>query len=140
MNKQDYLKLVKKRQSEQVAAGELISLAMPTGAVWKILPLKTAQYAISGKMPLHLLANLSSLKNAPKDLEKDLTGADVLNLLTMVSDAFLNNVVEPKITLIETDDSITPEQVDPADFEYFRDYIISGGQSTLGKPLRSSPK
>lgn len=138
MNKKDYLELVSMRRASNIESGNLIELNMPSGATWKILPIKVGQYAISGKLPLHLLVNLKSLKNAPKNAEKNLSGNDVLNMLKMVSDAFLNNVVEPKITLEETPDSITPEMVDAADFEFFRDYVLSGGQSAQNS-FRAKP-
>lgn len=145
MNKKDYLKLVAKRKASQ----KLLELDMPTGAVWKYTPINIPQYAITGKLPLHILAGVKSLKsgmNAKQAaaLESKLEGDDIIKIYAMVRDVMLNNVVEPKITLEETEDSITPEMIDPADFDFFTQFVISGGQATQnsfrktdGQPRRS---
>lgn len=128
MNKKDYLKLVEKRKSEK----KPVELAMPSGAIWLVRPINVQQYAVTGKLPLHILAGVKKLKNVGKnqsELQNKLSGDDILNIYAMARDAMLENVIEPKIALEETDESLTPEMIDPEDFEFFVTWVISGGQA-----------
>lgn len=129
MNKKDYLELVKKRK----AAQKPVELEMPSGAVWLVLPPNVQQYAVTGKLPLHLLAGKKSLKKAAQNADvmaENISGDDIINIYAMARDALFNNVIEPKITLEETADSITPDMIDNEDFDFFTSWVISGGQVT----------
>lgn len=140
--KQNYLALVEKRKQEKAKRGDVLSIEMPSGAVWKYLPIKVQQYAIAGKVPMHLIAKLESVQNQPS---KEMTQAEMVELgmsaMTITRDVMLNNLVEPKISLEETDDTITPEQIDPEDFEFFMKFVMFGGQADADlKSRAAAPK
>jgi hypothetical protein len=129
MNKAEYLEVASRRKGTDSA---VFDLPMPSGAVWKVLPIKLDQYITSGRLPLHLIQHLGSVKNIEAkaaEFAEKLSGADIVNMYTIVRDAMLFNVVEPKISLTETDEALTPEQILPEDFEFFRDFVFSGGQA-----------
>lgn len=142
-SKQAYLELVAKRKQEKTDKGEVLELPMPSGAVWQYLPFKVQQYALGGRLPMHLIAKLESVKNMPEDerakniSQKDLFDAG-MSMMEVTRDIMLNNLVFPKITLEETDDSITPEMIDPEDFDFFMNFVRDGGQSqqnSFRKPI-----
>lgn len=137
-SKEAYLAIVNKRKEEKIEQGEVLTLEMPSGAVWKYLPVNTQAYAISGRLPMHLVAKLESVKNAP---QRTLTQEEILDLgmsaMFVAREVMLNNLVEPRITLEETPDSISPEQIDPEDFEFFMNFIVRGSQADAN--LKSQP-
>lgn len=136
--KQKYLQTVQSRKDKR----KPIELDMPSGAVWLVLPLNVPQFAVTGKLPLHLLAGktLASATETSEEIANKLKTDDVTAILEMVRDAMLNNVVEPKITLEETEDSITPEMIDPEDFDFFMTYVMSGGQAAGGGQAQARSK
>lgn len=129
-SKQAYLQIVEQRKQEKIEGGEVLEIQMPSGAVWQYLPFKIEQYALGGRLPMHLVAKLRSVQNAP---QKTLTEDEQFDLgmaaMTVTRDIMLGNLVFPRITLEETEDSITPEQIDPEDFEFFMQFVVMGGQS-----------
>lgn len=141
MNNKEYLALVEKRRQERIEAGEAVEIAMPSGATWKMLPVKTAQYAVTGRLPLHMLKKLSSVRNMPeKALSPDEVETLGLAAMEFARDVMLNNLIFPKITLEETPDSITPEQIDPEDFDYFIQYLLGGAQAEANSKSRRAAR
>lgn len=141
MNKQDYLAIAERRKQERIERGEFLELTMPSGAVWKYLPVNVQQYAISGRMPMHLLAKLESVKNAPeKKLSQDELVELGLSAMEVTRDVMLNNLFEPRITLEETGDSLTPEMIDPEDFKFFMNFIMRGAQADANSKSSKTPQ
>lgn len=123
---EEYLELVKKRREEK----PVLSLAMPSGATWRYHPVNLQQYAVSGRLPMHLVAKLQTVKNAP---QMPVTEAEMLELgmsaMEITRDVMLNNLVFPRIGLEEKEGHILPEQIDPEDFEFFMQFIMRGAQA-----------
>lgn len=137
MDKKEYLALVEKQKLKK----KPILLKMPSGATWKVLPFNIKQYSVSGKLPLHLFAELGSIKDLnAEEFESQINGKDILNMLEIARDAMLNNVIEPQITIEETEHSITPQMLDPEDFDYFTQWALRGGQAQNSFRTQSSPK
>jgi len=132
--KQAYLEIVEKKKQEKIEKGDVLEIEMPSGAIWKYLPVEIKQYAVSGQLPMHLLTKLDSVRNSP---QKELTQDEIMQLgiaaMSITRDVMLNNLIEPKITLTETDESITPEMILPEDFEFFMNFIVRGSQADADK-------
>lgn len=130
MDTQEYLALVEKRKSEK----EQLELKMPSGAVWLYVPFSLQQYAISGKLPMHLIVKLESVRNQPqqKISNEELLEAGI-SIMEITRDIMLNNLVFPKIALEEKEGCILPEQIDPEDFEFFMNFVRAGGQASANK-------
>lgn len=135
--KQQYLEIAKRKRAEQPP----VELKMPSGAVWKIIPLDPTSLALSGKLPLR--AALSGRKNLNQPLNAEemgaqlaekLSGDDVISILELTRDLILTNLLEPKVTLEETEDSITPGMILPEDFNYFMMHVISAGAANNQSP------
>jgi len=130
MNTQDYLALTQQRKQAKIEAGQFLELEMPSGAVWQYFPIKMEQYAVGGGLPLQLLTKLKSIKDQPaKTLTDDEAATLGIRAMIVVRDVMLNNLIFPKITLEPGADSITPEQIDPEDFEFFKNFVMFGAQS-----------
>ena len=125
MEKREYLKLVEKRKQE----AESIEILMPSGATWLCKPINLRAYAAAGRLPMNLISALPSTRNKPikQPTEAELREGGMKALL-MVRDVMLSNLVSPRITLEETEDSITPDQIDPEDFDYFFNFVMNGAQ------------
>jgi hypothetical protein len=145
MNPKEYRELIKKRREARNGSGA-INLQMPSGAGWQVLPISLDAYLVSGKLPMHLLQKLESVKDlkvATKVITENITGDEIVKMYELVRDAMLNNVISPRISLEPSDDTLLPEEIDPEDFEFFRDYILSGGQASVNsfrKPTRKKRK
>ncbi len=125
---QKYLDRVEQRKAKR----DPLSLTMPSGIDWLVLPISIPQMAISGRLPTGLLR-----KSAEAD-QKPLTQAEQaeagLKAMEMTRDVMLNNLIFPKITLTPEPDAIcidnVGEMIDPEDFEYFMQWLLAGGQAT----------
>src|SRR5688500_9826047 len=112
--KRKYLELINKKRAEK----QPVELNMPSGSTWKIIPLDPTALALSGKLPLR--AALSgrnfnqpmSVEESAKQITERLSGDDIVNILELTRDLILSNVIEPKVTSEETEDSITPMMID----------------------------
>lgn len=131
--KQKYLQNVQKSK----AAKTPIKLEMPSNSIWLVLPLNVPQFAVTGKLPLHLLSGKAITET---EIAEKVSPDDVSKVLEMIREALLNNVIEPKITLKETDDSITPEMIAPEDFDFFMGWVLSGSQVTNGGQAQANSK
>lgn len=132
--KQAYLQIVEQRKQEKIEGGEVLEIQMPSGAVWKCLPIDLQQYFIFGDVPKHLIAKLPSLQGmseleAFKRLDPHEREKMVMLGFTITRDVIFNNLIEPKVTLVETEDSITPDMILPEDFTFFKNYIMRGAQA-----------
>lgn len=125
MDKQEYLKTL---------ADRTVDLEMPSGGVWKVRPISLTAYAASGRLPMHLLAELNIGKGFSEDdkaaMLETLTGKDIVKMMAIARDALFTNVVEPRITLEEEPDSLTPEMLDPEDFEFWSGWVLRGAQAS----------
>lgn len=147
-SKEAYLEIAAKRKAEKVEKGEVLELPMPSGAVWKYLPVDLQQYFILGDVPKHLIAKLSSVRGLSEEaafnrLNPEEAEKMILLGMTITRDVILNNLVEPRVTLIETDDSITPDMILPEDFTFFKNFIMRGAQADANpksKPASSKRK
>jgi len=134
----EYLALVEKRNAEREALAvtnpeNLIALPVPSGATWLHLPFTLAQYAVGGRLPLHLAERLKAVRDAggseAEALSEDEMTEIGVNSLLIVRDVMLNKLIFPKIRLEPGADSILPEQIDPEDFDFFKEYVMGGGQA-----------
>jgi hypothetical protein len=142
-SKNAYLEIVAKRKQEKADKGEALELAMPSGAVWFYLPFRLEQYAIGGKLPVHLVARLRSVQQnvGAKPMTDDEEFELGMAAMIVTREIMLNNLISPKITLEETEESITPEQIDPEDFDHFLKFVVIGGQSSQNSfRQQSTPK
>lgn len=140
-----YLAGVQTRKQEKVERGEFIELEVPstatTGLKFKILPIQLEQFTIAGQLPMSLVGRLNSVRNLPsEEIQKRVSEEDLqiagIRTLEMVASILLNNLVFPRITLEPTDDSITPEQLDPEDFDFLMNWILNRG-GTADADLKS---
>jgi hypothetical protein len=128
MNKKEYLEKQQKLKDE-FPEDKLISVDMPSGDTWKHIPFDFTQYAIAAQFPLHLIGKLRSVRNAPqKEMSEEELEKIGIASMRIVADVLLNKLVSPKVTAIETDDSLTADQLNEEDFEFFKNYVMSGGQ------------
>lgn len=89
---------------------------------------------------MHLLQNLKSIKdlqNNPEALAEKMSGDDVLSMYAVVRDVMLSNVLEPKISLTPSDETLAPEEIIPEDFEFFCQWVWNGGQATSAASFRA---
>ena len=115
------------QQSEQ----KIIELNMPSSAVWKIAPVRVEQYGWTGRrFPVHLIARLESVRNQPqRELSQQEIEKIKIHSERIVFDVLFNNLLEPRVTLQETEDSITPAQIIPEDLTAFAEWVLQGAQS-----------
>jgi len=117
-----YQDQVKKKQEhdrkQALKTGNFITLKMPSGYDWKVLPISVHQLAICGVLPMHLVEQMENIaditdeqiSDALKDNDVKVSGSQMTDFYNTVGAIMVDNVIEPRILL-------NPPKKEP-DFEY----------------------
>jgi hypothetical protein len=123
-----------------MAETEIIhGVRLPSGSVWQLIDPPAECFRLAGKLPAGLLSKVAPKSKAPgiDDDElrrlafKKLSPEEVVSNLTFARELLALCSRDPKISLVTPTpaDAIAPENILPEDFEFLKDWILSGGNA-----------